>query len=111
MQDIEALTERILFLGNGRILLDGSLDELKRRTSGHKTLVVTYAGAAPQVYEDSMEIVEEKDGRMVIRLDPDVLPVSDAIARLASRSDILDVTVSGISAEEMVAALYEEYRE
>lgn len=31
MQDIEALTERILLIGKGRILLDGTLDELKRR--------------------------------------------------------------------------------
>ena len=32
MQDIEALTERILLIGKGRILLDGSLAELKNRT-------------------------------------------------------------------------------
>jgi len=31
MQDIEALTERILLIGKGRILLDGSLDELRER--------------------------------------------------------------------------------
>ncbi|MCL2107073.1 MAG: ATP-binding cassette domain-containing protein [Oscillospiraceae bacterium] len=34
MQDIEALTERILLIGKGRILLDGSLDELKKRFPG-----------------------------------------------------------------------------
>ncbi len=33
MQDIEALTERILLIGKGRILLDGSLDELRERYS------------------------------------------------------------------------------
>ena len=33
MQDIEALTERILLIGKGRILLDDSLDELKRRST------------------------------------------------------------------------------
>lgn len=33
MQDIEALAERILLIGKGRILLDGSLSELKTRTS------------------------------------------------------------------------------
>jgi ABC-2 type transport system ATP-binding protein len=29
MQDIEALTERIILIGKGQILLDGSLEELK----------------------------------------------------------------------------------
>jgi len=33
MQDIEALTERIILIGKGQILLDGSLDELKKRAA------------------------------------------------------------------------------
>ena len=31
MQDIEALTQRIILIGKGQILLDGSLDELKKQ--------------------------------------------------------------------------------
>jgi len=38
MQDIEALTERILLIGKGRILLDGSFEELKKRSSERETL-------------------------------------------------------------------------
>jgi ABC-2 type transport system ATP-binding protein len=34
MQDIEALTERIILIGKGQILLDGSLAELKERATG-----------------------------------------------------------------------------
>ncbi len=109
MQDIEALTERILLIGKGRILLDGSLAELKRRSSERKTLVVEYRGDAPELCE-GMTLCEAKEGRLVIALTPSVLPVSDAIARLAAHTELLDVSVSGITAEEMVAALYREYR-
>ena len=109
MQDIEALTERILLIGKGRILLDGTLEELKRRASAHKTLVVAYSGAAP-VLGDGMTLMEEKEGRMVIALDPAVCPVSDAIAWIAAQTELADVSVAGISAEEMVAQLYEEYK-
>ena len=114
MQDIEALTERILLIGKGRILLDGTLAELKRRSSGRKTLVVEYSGDPPPASAfaagGGMELAESKDGRLVITLDPAALPVSDAIARIAAQADVADVSVSGISAEEMVAALYEEYQ-
>jgi len=108
MQDIEALTERILLIGRGRILLDGSLDELRRRSSERKTLVVEYRGSAPELC-DGMVLSEAKEGRIVIALDPSVLPVSDAISWLSAQTDLTDVSVSGISAEEMVAALYKEY--
>ena len=108
MQDIEALTERIILIGKGRILLDGSLAELKRRSSERKTLVVEYGGSAPEICE-GMTVSESKESRLVITLDPAILPVSDAIAHLSSQIEITDVSVTGITAEEMVAALYKEY--
>ena len=37
MQDIEALTERIILIGKGQVLLDGSLSELKARASSDTT--------------------------------------------------------------------------
>ncbi|GHV66457.1 ABC transporter ATP-binding protein [Spirochaetia bacterium] len=109
MQDIEALTERILLIGRGRILLDGSLRELKKRFSERKKVAVEYAGNAPSLCE-GMGLVESEEGRLVIDLDPAILPVSAAIAHIASQTDILDLSVTGVSAEEMAAALYREYK-
>jgi len=104
MQDIEALTERILFIGKGRILFDGSLAELKKHSSRRKTLTIEYTGAAPEITE-GMTLKEKKNGHLIITLDPEVLPVSDAIAYLAGKTELIDVSVSGITAEEMVAEL------
>lgn len=109
MQDIEALTERILLIGKGRILLDGRFDELKKRASERKTLVVKYRGNAPKI-STGMTLTEAKEGHLVIALNPSILSVSDAIAHLAAQTELLDVSVSDINAEEMVAALYKEYR-
>jgi len=109
MQDIEALTQRILLIGKGRILLDGSLTELKKHSSERKTLVIEYNGNTPKIC-NGMTLTEAKEGRLVIVLDPSVLSVSDAIAALAAQTEIIDVSVSGITAEEMVASLYMEYK-
>ncbi|MGI6669028.1 MAG: ABC transporter ATP-binding protein [Acetivibrionales bacterium] len=108
MQDIEALTERILLIGKGRILFDGSLAELKKRSSRRKTLVVEYIGATPEIPE-GISLVESKDGRLVVTFDPESLRVSDVIAYFAARAELVDVSVSGVTAEEMVAGLYKEY--
>jgi len=109
MQDIEALTERILLIGKGRILLDGSLEELKKRSSERKNLFVEYKGNAPGLCE-GMTLAEAKEGRLAITLDPAAISVSDAIAYLAAQTEISDISVSGISSEEMAASLYKEYR-
>lgn len=109
MQDIEAITERILLIGKGRILLDGSLQELKKRFSERKTIVFEYTGAAPSLREGMLS-VEDRDGRLTVELNPLVCTVSDAIAHVSAQVDVQDISVSGISSEEMVAALYREYR-
>jgi len=108
MLDIEAITERILLIGNGRILLDGSMHELQKRFSGERILIVDYNGKAPELSSE-MNLVELKEGRISVAFDPGVLPVSDAIAYISKQTEIIDLSVSGISAEQMVAALYEEY--
>lgn len=108
MQDIEALTKRIMLIGRGKIILDGSLDELKTHSSNYKRLTVAYNGKTPNMCE-GMKTIDEKDGRIVLMLDPSTIPVSDAIARLAAQTELLDISVAGITAEEMVASLYKEY--
>jgi len=39
IQDIEALTKRILLIGKGKILLDGSLEQLKRHAAGRNGII------------------------------------------------------------------------
>lgn len=108
MLDIEALTERILLIGHGKILLDGNLDELKKHTSTDKKITVKYTGNPPAI-SSGMKLEESKENQLTISLNPHVLPVSDAIATIAAQTDLLDVSVTDVSAEEVVAALYKEY--
>ncbi|KAF1292239.1 ABC transporter ATP-binding protein [Candidatus Enterococcus leclercqii] len=109
MQDIEALTQRIILIGKGEILLDGSLSQLKQRFSHQKTLTLSYAGSLPQLLPQFAVESNEK-GRLVLGLDPRQLSVADAIAYLSEQIEISDLAVSGISADEMVAEMYREYR-
>ncbi|MCL2565555.1 MAG: ATP-binding cassette domain-containing protein [Defluviitaleaceae bacterium] len=108
MQDIEALSERILLIGKGKILLDGSLNELKKRATNRKTLIIEYAGKPPEICE-GMSVIEDKNKRIIITLDPDVISITDAISRLSADTAISDLSIASITAEEMVAALYREY--
>ena len=102
-------TTVILLIGRGRLLLDGSLEKLKRRASGKKRLTLEFSGSVPKLHR-GMTLEEAGEERMVIGLDPEVLAVSEAIAYLSAQTELTDVSVSGISTEELVASLYKEYR-
>lgn len=108
MQDIEALTERILLIGKGRILLDGTLDELKTRNSSLRTLTVAYVGnAVPPA--DKISVVKDMGGHAEIVIDTDEIPVSQAIAYVTSVVEVKDISVKGASVEETVVSLYKEF--
>lgn len=109
MQDIEALAERIILIGRGRILLDGSLSELKKRSSALKTMTVEYSGEVPSL-SSGMSVVDSREGRLVLELDPATCSPSRAITHLSEQVELLDVSISGVSTEEMVAKLYQEYK-
>lgn len=108
MQDIEALTERILLIGKGKILLDGSLEELKKRRSTHRTITVDYSGDGLPAIENT-ELIKDLNGHAQLRLDTDLLPVAQAISRISSLVDVTDVSVEGESIDDLVVSLYKEF--
>lgn len=108
MQDIEALTERILLIGKGRILLDGSLSELKKRNSTHKTLTVDYTGESLPTSEN-MTVVKDLNGHAEIVIDTELLTVSKAVFHISSKVDVKDISVTGETVDEMVVSLYKEF--
>ncbi len=109
MQDIEALTKRIILIGKGSILLDGDLEDLKKRFSGEKTLTIEYQGTQPKL-QTGMTVLDDRSGRLVISLESARCTVSEAITFISKQVDVVDISVLGISAEEMVASLYKEYQ-
>lgn len=109
MQDIEALTERILLIGKGKILLDGSLDALKSRNAMQKVISLRYRSG--EFYpEPGISCIKESEGHADFSVDTSVLSVSKAIEILSKKADITDLSVSGATAEELVVSLYEEFQ-
>ena len=108
MQDIEYLTERILLIGKGQILLDGSINELKRRGSAVKTLTLEYRGQRLRE-SPGVTIHRDEDGHAEMAVDTAVISVSELIAGITAKADVQDFSVQSESMEEMVVSLYKEF--
>lgn len=108
MQDIEALTERILLIGGGKILLDGSLSQLKSARSANRTLQIEYSsGIIPQI--NGISEVSRSSGHAVFSIDTSKISVSQAIEKLSQSVELTDLSVEGTTAEELVVSLYQEF--
>jgi len=109
MQDIEALTERILLIGRGQILLDGSISELKTRNSRMKKITLQYDKGQFSL-SDGISLVSQVNGQAVFQVDTSVISVREAIEQISKNADIKDLSVTGASIDEIVVSLYEELK-
>ena len=108
MDDIEALCSRIILINKGRILLDGTLDDLRAQVSSERRLIVNLT-REEQWIDDPDAVVVRRDGpRVHLRFDPARISAADLIARVTSRYAIHDLFVENPLIEEIVAQLYEE---
>ena len=108
MQDMEALTNRMILIGKGRVLQDGELSQLKRKYSQYKTLTMDFTGGEqPEI--PGVAVAEWMEGHARLTVDTHMLSVSQAISQLCNILDVQDLSVTGATTEEMVLSLYQEY--
>jgi ABC-2 type transport system ATP-binding protein len=113
MNDIEALARRVILIGQGTILYDGTLDTLRARFGGERTVSAYFNGPGPQgllAGIPGVQLVDHEAERATWRVDPRLCPVSDFIARLSAESELADVKVEDPPVEEVIARLYKEHR-
>jgi len=107
MHDIEALAERVIVIGHGRVLADGPVDALRQQVLAQRRLVVDFQHDAPSAI--ALDGVQEvaRDGRTVtLGFDPARTAAPALIARLVADHAVEDLRVEGLSIEEVIARFY-----
>jgi ABC-2 type transport system ATP-binding protein len=108
--DLEALADRILMIGNGRLLYDGSLEALRTRFGTHRTLTVDLGRPGPLPQIPGTVLVSAAEGRAIWRIDTSLASVSSVIAALSALLDIADLRVVDPPGDELVVKLYQEFQ-
>jgi ABC-2 type transport system ATP-binding protein len=109
MDDIEALTDRILLIGKGKLLYDGALGALRSRYDRLRRLELHYEGRiAPLSVPAGTRLLSQKDNHAVYEVDTAVIGVSAALRVLGESLDIRDMSAGSRPIEELIASLYRE---
>lgn len=106
MDDIEALCNRILIIGGGRVLFNGSLEQLRAQVPAERRLVVELEPGHPAPTLAGATLVSSAGDRHTFRVDPRVVGARALIGELAQAYPVRDVTLENVPVEELVTALY-----
>lgn len=110
MDDIEALCRRVLVINEGRILLDGTLDELRARVTRERWLTVDLVREGEEITDPEATVIRHDGHRVHLRFDPDQVSAADLIARVTANHAVSDLFVENPPIEEIIARLYAEMR-
>lgn len=110
MSDIEALANRVILIGKGTLLYDGSLAELRNRFRTKKTITVDYQENTNQFQIPGTTLLSWSPVRAKLSIDTDSVLTSEVIAQLSAKTELIDVSIEARPIEEIIVELYKEYQ-
>ena len=110
LDDIEALCTRVMVIGQGQILSDGPLENLRARVTTERRLIVDLEGTE-DIADPDASIVLRDGHRVHLTYDPDRIATADLIARITAQHPVRDLFVENTPIEEIISRLYAENHE
>jgi ABC-2 type transport system ATP-binding protein len=107
MHDIEALAERVIVIGHGRVLADQPFEALRRDVLRERRLFVDFVGEAPLIDLPGVEIRARQDRSLELAFDPTEIPAPRLIAAITADYAVEDIHVEQPAIEEVIARFYD----
>jgi ABC-2 type transport system ATP-binding protein len=104
--DIEAVCDRVIVIGRGKVLLDGSLDAMRAKVSSERRLIADLVDPEVELKELPATLVQRQGSRVTWSFDPTRISPTDLIQLLIARHAVRDLFVEHPPIEELVAELY-----
>lgn len=108
MQDIEALTNRVLLIGKGKLLYDGELSQIRKKYSSKFIMNVQYEYTQNKINIDNVEVHEQSEQRAVLSFNSNIIKLQDVIRYLTMQVNVLDIEVESSPIEEVIAKMYRD---
>lgn len=110
MSDIEALTNKIILIGRGEILYNGSFSAIMERYGAIKTIKVQFSKAYENIELDDYIVVSHNKNTAVLKnKDGKTFHAKDFITQISEKYDLIDFSVEPISVDEVLANLYKDF--
>ncbi len=106
LDDVEQLSDRLVVIDHGRVVLDGTVDEVKAGYAPYRTLVVDLERTAPPLEVACATVVRVDGPRQWLRFHRDDTTAADLIAAVATVAPIRDLTIEEPDIEEVIRRIY-----
>jgi ABC-2 type transport system ATP-binding protein len=114
LDDVERLCQRIMIIDHGRVIFDGATADLRRQFAPHRLLEISVTpegadrlGNLSADLPDGVELSGTTELGASLTVDPGRIAVADAIAAIAARVPLADLSVGEPDLETILRQIYE----
>ena len=109
MTDIVTLAKRVILIGKGKVLYDGSLKRLKNMYEKDKIITIKTKDKLTIRKKGILQKNKTPDG-YELTIDSSILSISEVLGILSRKIVIEDVDIEHESIDSIIVKLYEEYQ-
>lgn len=109
MMDIDTLAKRIILIGKGKILYDGSLKKLKKEYGSYKSIIVKSDDTIKDIKLKGIISKKKIDGGYNLIIDSNLVTISKVVNYL-SKYHITDLDIDNEQIDDIILKLYEDYK-
>ena len=106
MDDIEALCDRIIVLGNGQILSDGSLSELRNSIAAERRIKLELEAGAAFVPGPNAKVIHASGQQVELAFNPETITSTELIKHIVEANPVVDIIVESAPIETLISKLY-----
>ena len=110
MADIEALTNRIIVIGHGKKLYDGTLNGIKKKFTNNKKLEIIFDKISSIPKISNTKIIVKEKNRVVIDVDTSKSSISNIVSKYTKVCEIKDINVLEENIDNIIVKLYEDLK-
>jgi len=109
MSDIKALAKRIILIGKGKLLYDGTLRTLQNKYDNFRTVKVS---TKDKVRLNRPYIISQKNNKDGIEfvIDTKLIDISNFIKYISSKLMLTDINIASENLDDLVVKLYEDFK-
>ena len=109
MIDIDKLANRIILIGKGQILYDGSLSKLKSKYGSYKSITINTKEKIENIKLKGLINKKKNDNGYNFIIDSNMITISKFINYISNKYQIADLDIDNESIDEVILKLYQDF--
>ena len=107
LEDVERLAERVIIIGGGHKVFDGTLHDLRHSLGEKKIIELTLARPLTSTEIADLPIVShQSELEVTLEVDTAVTTASDLLKALSARLEITDISIKELPMDQIITAIY-----